>query len=250
MRHFVLLSLVTLLLSAPSGCAQEAPTDAAALITAMYDRYADTWYHTLYVTRASSSLSPDGSTNVETWREWMALPGQLRIEMGDPAERRGALFLGDSTHLFHHGVQIAVRPRRNDFLTLGFDVYGQPPEVTLEILEASGFDLGAVRTEEWQGRPTYVFGSPETKEVWIDVERLLLVRLVEPLEHNPTVPQEVRFLDHEPLDGGWIAPTVEVWMNGHKVFWDAYSDIRTGFVAEPSLFDPTNWSVPTPMPEG
>jgi hypothetical protein len=82
----------------------------------------------------------------------------------------------------------------------------------------------------------------------VDAERLVFVRLVEPTEQDPSVQQDIRFTDYEPLDGGWIAPTVEIWVNGQKVFWEEYSDIRTGFDADPALFDPTNWNAPAPVP--
>lgn len=217
------------------------PEDAAALITAMHDRYADSWYRTLYFTQATSRLAPDGSVSVEEWREWMHLPGRLRIEMGDPEAGNGVLFANDSTYGIRGGALAGSRPGRNDLLTLGFDLYGQDPAQTLADMEADGFVLGAVRMDTWDDRPAYVFGSPDAKEVWIDAARLVFVRMVSP-------EQDVRFLDYEPLDGGWIAPTVEVWVGGQKVFWEAYSDIRTGFEADASLFDPQDWGGPAMMP--
>jgi hypothetical protein len=240
--------LVALVLVAPLAAAQTtaAPADAAALVRAMHDRYADTWYRTLYFTQATSQVQPDGTVQTETWREWMAIPGRLRIEIGDPAAGNGALFARDSTFYFQGGQRAAAQGRRNDLLTLGFDVYGQPPETTLRMLEEDGFSLGPVRTETWEGRPAYVFGGPETKEVWVDAERLVFVRLVEPTPQGGV--QDVRFTDYAPLDGGWIAPTVEVWVDGAKVFWEAYSDVRTGFDADPALFDPAHWGGPAPVP--
>ena len=84
--------------------------------------------------------------------------------------------------------------------------------------------------------------------MWVDAERLVFVRLIEPTGQDPSVQQDVRFTDYEPLDGGWIAPTVEVWVNGQKVFWEEYADIRTGFDADPALFDPNDWGAPAPVP--
>ncbi len=246
LRFLALAGLLAAL--APAAPAQPAaPADATELLVAMHDRYAGSWYRTLYFTQATSRLTADGSVSTETWREWMALPGRLRIEMGDPEAGNGALFVGDSTYYFQGGALVGAQGQRNDLLTLGFDVYGRPAAETLAILEASGFDLGPVRSGTWDGRPMYVFGSPETKEVWIDAERLVFVRLVEPTP-NPGVHQDVRFLDYEPLDGGWIAPTVEVWVDGRKVFWETYSDVRTGFEADPAWFDPTDWGGSADIP--
>lgn len=231
---------------APAGLGM--PEDAAALVRAMHARYAGSWYETLYFTQTTSQVQPDGSVSTETWREWAAVPGRLRIEIGNPADGNGALFARDSTFYFQAGRQVAARGERNDLLTLGFDVYGQPPETTLSMLEADGFPLGPVRADTWEGRRAYVFGSPETKEVWVDAERLVFVRLLEPDPQDPTLQQDVRFTDYAPLGGGWIAPTVEVWTNGQKVFWEVYSDLRTGFDAAPALFDPADWGAPAPVP--
>jgi hypothetical protein len=241
-----------------AGCAvprlEEAPAapapieDADDLIRAMHARYADTWYRTLYFQQATSQVGPGDSVTTETWREWAAVPGRLRIEMGDPAAGNGALFFHDSTFYFQDGQQVAALPERNPLLLLGFDVYGQPPEETLRMLAEDGFPLGPVRTDTWEGRAAYVFGSPDAKEVWVDAERLVFVRLLEPSQQDPELQQDIRFTDYEPLDGGWIAPTVQIWVNGRKVFWEEYSDLRTGFGADSALFDPNHWNAPAPVP--
>ncbi|HYE95825.1 MAG TPA: hypothetical protein VD962_06415 [Rubricoccaceae bacterium] len=223
----------------PAASPAPAITDAPALIRAMHGRYAGRWYRTLAFTQATSRVLPDSTVRTETWREWMALPGRLRIEIGVAADGHGVLFARDSTFVVRGSEVVRAEPERNPLLLLGFDVYGQPPETTLRMLEEDGFDLSTFRTDTWEGRPAYVFGTPATKEVWVDAERLVFVRLLEPA--GPGQIQDVRFADYEPLDGGWIAPTVEVWLGGRKVFWEAYSEIRTGFEADPVLFDPRRW---------
>ena len=214
--------------------------DAATLVGAMRDRYADAWYRTLSFTQATSRLLPDGSASVETWREWAALPGRLRIEMDDPMAGVDALFVRDSTFIYRDGRLAAARAERNPLMIWGFDVYAQPASETLAILEDEGLALDAFRTDVWDGRRMYVLGTPEAGEVWIERDRLLFVRLVEPGPGGGT--QDVRFLDYEPLDDGWIAPRVEVWAGGQRVFWEEYSDIRAGVPLDPVLFDPRRWA--------
>ncbi len=214
--------------------------DAATLVAAMHDRYAETWYRTLVFTQATSRRLPDGSTSVETWREWAALPGRLRIEMEDPMTGVDALYAKDSTFIFRDGVLAAARAERNPLLTWGFDVYAQPPATTLAILADEGLDLSAFRTDVWDGREMYVLGVPESGEVWVERNRLLFVRLVEPSQGGGT--QDVRFLDYERLGGGWVAPLVEVWAGGQRVFWEAYSDLEADVDLDPVLFDPRRWA--------
>lgn len=237
-----MLLAVMVLVAGCAGSRSAGPiTDTPLLVRAMHARYADTWYETLVFTQQTYFLQPDSTVREETWREWMHAPGRLRIERGDPAAGNGTLFARDSTYGIRSDTVAVRRAGRNDLLTLGFDVYHQPPEETLAELHANGFSLEPFREDSWEGRPAYVFGTPETKEVWIDAERLVFVRLVEPMGQDAAQHQDVRFTDYEPLDDAWIAPTVEVWVEGRKVFWETYSDIRTGVPLDPSLFDPDRW---------
>lgn len=220
--------------------ADAAVTDARQLVGAMHGRYGRSWYRTLTFTQATYRKGPDGSVSEETWREWAALPGRLRIEMDDPMEGTDALYARDSLFVYRDGALAAARPERNPLLLWGFDVYAQPPAETLRILEEEGYSLDAFREDTWNGRPAYVLGVPESGEVWVDRERLLFVRLVEPGADGQL--QDVRFEDYRPLAGGWIAPRVEVWVDGDRVFWEEYSDVEAGATLDPVLFDPRRWS--------
>jgi hypothetical protein len=213
---------------------------AASLVEAMHARYADDWYRTLRFTQTTSRRAPDGTVSEETWREWAALPGRLRIEMGDPLEGPDALFARDSAFYYRDGALVAARPERNPLLVWGFDVYTQAPAETLRILEDEGTDLEAFRRDTWDGRAMYVVGRPETGEVWVEQDRLLFVRLVEPGPDGAL--QDVRFLDYEPLGDAWIAPRVEVWTGGALVFWEDYADVEAGVPLDPVLFEPRRWA--------
>lgn len=214
--------------------------DAASLVEAMHRRYVGAWYRTLSFTQVTSRKGPDGTVTEETWREWAAFPGRLRIEMDDPMRGLDALFVGDSTFYYRDGELVAAQAERNPLLLWGFDVYVQPPVETLAILEAEGVDLGAFRADQWAGRSAYVLGTPETGEVWVDRERLLFTRLVEPGPGGAL--QDIRFEDYEPLGDAWIAPRVEVWVGGDLVFWEVYSDIEADVDVAPVLFDPRRWA--------
>lgn len=264
--------LLVALLVASAGCAQTPPSDpsapadaaetpevppqigpvmagplvadsirtAATLVGAMHARYRGRWYRTLSFTQATTRVIGGDGRQRETWREWAALPGRLRIEMDDPLQGVDVLFVGDTTYIYRDGALAAVRADRNPLLTWGFDVYTQPPAATLAVLADEGMDLSAFRLDAWDGRQMYVLGVPESGEVWVEKERLLFVRLVEPGEGGAM--QDVRFLDYEPLGDAWIAPLVEVWTGGERVFWEEYSDIEADVALDPVLFDPRRWA--------
>ena len=214
--------------------------DAETLLQAMHDRHAATWYRTLSFTQRTSTRRPDGTVSVETWREWAALPGRLRIEMGDPMAGVDVLFAGDTTYVYRDGALAAARAERNPLLTWGFDVYAQDPAASLLILRAGGMNLGAFREDVWDGKRAYVLGVPETGEVWVERDRLLFLRLVEPSSGGGT--QDVRFENYQRLGGGWIAPYVSVWDGDRLVFWETYSDMIADPDLDPVLFDPRRWA--------
>jgi hypothetical protein len=268
MRLLVLATLMTL---AAAGCAQAPPltdtgaapadtmatpprigpvfagpmradpvVDAASLVEALHARHAATWYRTLSFSQQTHRVLPDGEVSVETWREWAALPGRLRIEMGDPMTGVDVLFVGDTTYVYRDGALAIARADRNPLLLWGFDVAVQDPAETLRLLAEEGMDLTAFRTDLFENRPTYVLGVPESGEVWIEQDRLLFVRLVEPADGGGM--QDVRFSNYEPLGGGWIAPLVEVFADGERVFWEMYSDMVADPDLDPVLFDPARWA--------
>ena len=214
--------------------------DAPTLVEAMHDRYADDWYQTLSFTQATYQKAPDGGVTEQTWREWAAFPGKLRIEMDDPMEGPDALFVGDSTFVYNDGALVAARADRNPLLLWGFDVYAQDPAETLSILEAEGLDLTAFRVDAWDDRRHYVLGTPEAGEVWVDHETLLFSRLVEPGPGGAL--QDIRFTEYERLGDAWIASRVEVHVGGELVFWEVYSDIEADPDLDPVLFDPRRWA--------
>lgn len=228
-----------------AGCATAASSgpsihDAESLVRAMHDRYANSWYQTLSFTQATTRLFPNDSTHTEIWREWAAIPGRLRIEMGEPAEGRVAIFARDSTYTLRQGRVVRREGRMNPLMTVGFDVYRQAPEVTLDQLRRQDFDLTLFHVDTLEGTPVYVVGAERgdttSKQFAVEAERLLFVRLLDPIPSQPGVMQHVWFRRYQPLAGGWIAPEVEVLVRGRRVFHEVYSDIRANDALDVGMF--------------
>lgn len=228
-----------------AGCATAASTgpsitDAESLVHAMHDRYAGTWYQTLSFTQATTRVLENDSVHTEEWREWAAIPGRLRIEMGAPAEGRVAIFARDSTYTLQHGRVVRRSDRMNPLMTIGFDVYRQPPERTLAQLQRQGFDVLRFHVDTLEGTPVYVVGAERgdtaSRQFAVEVDRLLFVRLLEPRAGQPGVMQHVWFRDYERLEGGWIAPEVEILVGGRRVFHEVYSNIRANDALDAGMF--------------
>lgn len=220
------------------------------LIAAMRNRYAGKWYRTLTFVQKSTYLRPDSTASrVETWYEAASIPGNLRIDIGDPTRGNGVLYRGDSAYSFQGGRLVDRRISRNPLLILGFDVYGQPPERTLEQLRAEGINTALLRTDTLYGGPAFVVGAAPgdstSNQFWIDAGRMLFLRLIvtPPGTGRPT--QDIRFEKYAQHDGGWVAEEVRMFSAGRLVFLEEYSDVRVNVKLDENLFVPEAWSTAT-----
>ncbi|MHB1862497.1 MAG: hypothetical protein ACYCVL_05945 [Gemmatimonadaceae bacterium] len=247
MRHAALISalaLASIAVAAPVHA--QSPADGPQLIAAMHDRYAGTWYRTLTFAQKSTWFAPDGAeARVQTWHEAASIPGKLRIDMGQAATRDGMLYAGDSTYMFKGGKLTGAAAERNPLLILGFDVYRQDPTRTADVLGHEGIDLAKFHRDTFQGRPVYVVGAARgdtaSKQFWVDAERLLFVRLIQP---NPrgTATQDIRFNRYVSRPGGWLAEQVQVWSNGKLVYQEDYTNVRVNDSLDPQLWSPAAWA--------
>jgi hypothetical protein len=230
----------------PRPAPAAAPTSAESLLEAMRARYAGRWYRTATFVQRTLLVDPrDGSERRQTWYEAMALPGRLRIDR-DSTLRTGTLFANDSQYVVLNGTVRRAVPGHNVLLVLGFDVYGQPAARTASVLAGLGFPAGPVRADRWQGRPVWVVGGApgdeRSPQYWVDQERLVFARMVQPDPANPSQAYDVRFDQYRPLGGGWIATRVEAYTGGRRTLLEEYEDVRADVTLDPALFDARQWT--------
>lgn len=232
-----------------SASARDAlPTDGAALVRRMHDAYAGRWFRTLtFVQRTTFPASDGGADRVQTWYEATRAPGDLRIDIGDRASGDGMLFVRDSTFRFRAGRQVSARGEPNPLIPFVIALYHQPPEVTLRQLAPEGFDLARVHETTWDGRRAFVVGARDAADslapqFWVDAERLVLVRLIGRTGGATPRRLDVHMLRYEPLAGGWIAPYVEIHVDGRLAQKEKYSELRPNVELAPELFDPGQWT--------
>ncbi len=254
LQHAAVLALAALA-ACHSAAAPATPAPAPArevatyrsgeeVVAAMHARYARTWYKTLTFTQKTSRLMPDGTWNVQTWYEALRVPGELRIDFDPLSAGNGVLYAHDSAYSIRNGRALPAQASINPLLLLGFDVYGNPPARTSALVRHEGFDLNVVHEDEFHGRPMIVVGARagdlHRKQFWVDAERLLFVRTLEPARDTSKV-QDVRFVNYERRGGAWLAPRVEIHTDGKLVFHEDYTDMRADVPLDPSLFDPSQW---------
>jgi hypothetical protein len=215
------------------------------VVDAMHDRYVGKWYSTLTFKQKTSRLLPNGKWNVQTWWEAMKLPGRLRIDFDPVRAGNGVLYARDSQFVIQNGRPLRGDPGINPLLLLGFDVYAAPTARTTARLRREGFDLTQVHETTFHGEPVIVVGARKgdynRKQFWIDAEKLVFVRMLEPTPRDTSKMQDIRFVNYERRGGGWIAPRVEIWTEGKLVFYEDYEDVNVGVDLDDALFIPSRW---------
>jgi len=250
MRTLLLVALIATA-CAPQPVPEPAPsapslTTAQQLVTAMHDRYAGKWFSTLTFVQKNTRYLADGRTDTSTWFETISLPGKLRIDVEPRANGNGNIYRNDSIYVFSNGRLVRQVRSPHPLLLLGFDVYFIPVERTMATLRDIGFDLSRMHESTWQGRPAYVVGAAagdtRSRQFWIDRDRLVFVRMIEPSRRDTTKTSEIRFNNYYEVGGGWLAPEVEFLIDGARDFLEEYQDVRVGVPVDEGVFDPERWS--------
>lgn len=225
-----------------SDAVNAAPTDGYELIRAMHDRYSDDWYETLTFEQETIEYRATG-TDTSTWYEAMKIPGQLRIDMDAPSSGNGYIFRSDSLYVFAKGGITAARPTLHPLLLLGFDVYRMAPEQLAVRLDSLGFDLSVLTEGMWQGQAVYIVGAGPGEtgkaQFWIEKERMVFVRMLQPAGSDGSDTSEVQFNKYEPLGNAWVAPEVIFYFNGTVTMTERYANMRVGDELDDALFVPS-----------
>jgi hypothetical protein len=240
LRHILCASLAL-----TSGTAARPPHTGRELITAMHDRYAGQWYRTLTFVQRNTATGQDGKVEHSVWREYALLPSRLRIEFEPVSQGKGFLFVRDSEYDFDADTLARAVPLVHPLMVLGFDVYLQPIERTLAQLQQLGVDLGVVRDDSLDGRAVYVVGARagdlHSLQFWVDRERLLFVRLLQPGRRDTTLTADTRFNKYQRQGKTWLSAEVQFLVNGHERWLEQYTEIQTDVPLGDELFDARRW---------
>ena len=226
---------------------ERAPQDGRALLERMRAAYLGKWYKTVTFVQQTTQTRK-GVTDTSTWYEALKSPDRLRIDFGDPKDGNGVLYTADSLYAVRGGKITRTAASGNPFLPFVAGVYDQTIETTLRQISAYKFDLSKLYTTTWEGRATEVAGSQSASDTtspqfWVDRERLIVVRMIVPL--NPATPTDVadiRLEDYRPVAGGWLAVRVEIMHGGQVIQKEQYSDWRGNVALPAEFFVAAKWS--------
>lgn len=211
-----------------------------ALIGAMHARYAGEWYAKLRIEQEVIHYRDDGQRERrEVWNELLELPGKVHSSIGDAQDGNAEIYLFDTMYYFEKGKLAGERKAVHTVLLLGFDVYLQPPEMTIQTLSTDGMNLDVIREDAWKGRPVWVVGARAgdvaTPQFWIEKERLVLVRTIRKSAAGNLV--DVELGGYEPLGGGWIATALVFKRNGLPYISEKYLGYSVLDQIDPEVFN-------------
>ena len=218
------------------------PTTGDAVIRAMHDKYSATWYKTLSFTQKTTRRTPADTMVIETWHERALIPRYLRIDIQRATGDLSIVYGGDSLFAWRGDSVLTRTATRNILMVIGFDVYRQPVDTTLAVLQREHYAMTPVREDTWEGRPVYVIGAAagdlKSRQLWIDKDRLLFMRAIEPDARDSSKTVDMRFDNYVKVPAGWLSETVEIYRDGKLVQREEYSDVRTNIPVDPKIFVP------------
>lgn len=236
---------------APEEAPRESIQTARELVREMHDRYADNWYRTLRFEQANTFYTQSGREEKSRWVENLSVPGRLRIDFEPLSSKSGLLILNNRVTTFDNGRRVNSRRSIQPILTLTADVYAIPPVVTLRRLDSLKIDLDKFRRDRLDRKSVYVVGADdgdlESNQIWIDADRLLLVRLIQGEKRGERrVITDTRVGEYKDIDGFPVAHEFVSTRDGKPYFRERYEKVRVNEPIPAVVFDPSRWSASRP----
>lgn len=217
------------------------------LVREMHDRYADNWYRTLRFEQSNTFYTQSGKEEKSRWVESLSVPGRLRIDFQPLSSKSGLLILNNRVITFDNGRRVDSRRSIQPILTLTADIYAIPPAVTLRRLDSLRIDLDKFHETRLGRRRVFVMGAEdgdiESNQVWIEADRLLLVRLIQRDQRGERViVTDTRVGEYKDIDGFPVAHEYVSNRDGKPYFREEYDNVRVNEPIPSALFDPTKWA--------
>lgn len=224
-----------------------AVTSSSKLVREMHDRYAGKWYKTLTFQQTNTFYTSAGKEQKSEWMQRLKVPGRLRIDFLPLSSKSGLLIQNNRVMTFDNGRRVDSRRSIQPVLTMTGDVYAIPASITLRRLDSLGVDLDKFHEERWEGRRVYIMGAEngdvESNQVWIDADRLLLVRYIQRDKRGDRfVVTDTRVGDYREVDGYPIAFEFTSYRDGKIFFRERYENVKVNEPLPAELFDAQRWA--------
>ena len=194
--------------------------NSSDVIKKMKSHYLNEWYSNFTFKQKTSFYNKDILQKVETWYEAGIVGKGLVIKIGSKDKGNGYIFKNDSMYVFRKRALVHKSFRVHDILELGFNVYGQDAQKTIDKLSSSGLDFSFFE----ETNTHYKIGNPKVKQAWIEKKRLLFSKII---SIDNGAKNRIEFNKYQKLGKGWIAPEVLFFTNDVLTLKEEYFDVAT-----------------------
>ena len=133
-----MLSVVTLLLVVTQSCTKQIE-NAEDVIKQMHAAYEGKWYKNMTFRQETSFYAGDSLQRQQTWYEAAKIGEGLVIKFDSINSGNGYIFKKDSMYIYNNDKLVNSAPRVHDILELGFNIYRQKPNTTIQKLKKYDF---------------------------------------------------------------------------------------------------------------
>ncbi len=229
------------------------PSTGTEVVQRMRARYDGQWFQTMQFTQENTRYLANGKTERSQWKEYMLVPGRLRIEFLPASGGNGAIYADGNVYSFEGGKLARTTPQLNMLLILTADVYAQPAAVSTKQLTSVGVDLTKLRRETYNGQPVWVVGSTGPTDLgspqfWVEDGTWVVVRVIErqPLgsAQGPRPATEYRLADYRSINGVPVVHDITFLRDNKAFFREQYTDVQLNTPLDARLFSASQWRVP------
>lgn len=214
------------------------------LVRAMRTRYDGKWYRTLSYFQRNTIPLRSGSHATSEWTVYQSVPGRLRVDFLPLAGKSGLLYLDGRQTTFSSGKVVAQSSSVDPIVLFGADVYALDPDSTLSRLDSLGV-ARTLREDTWEGRRAFVLGAAAgdttSNQLWVDADRLLLVRVVRTQMSGTTRTLSETRLTYADVDGVPVPKQTIVFRGGREALRGEFTRVRVNPELPAALFDPARW---------
>jgi hypothetical protein len=122
-------------------------------------------------------------------------------------------------------------------------VFSQPSAKIEAMLRQLGIDGTKLHESNWRGAVVYVVGAVRgdttAKQIWVERDRLVAVRLLENTRQGRT---DFRFNSYTQAGGQWVPGEIEQFVNGKRRLVEQVTQVRTNVSLPDALFDPKRFA--------
>ncbi|PLX15045.1 MAG: hypothetical protein C0597_09300, partial [Marinilabiliales bacterium] len=213
------------------------------VITLMKEKYNNSYIQNFTFSQHVVQYKGDSVINKTIWHEAYSSVNQLILKFDTYDSGNGYIFKNDMIYVMKNNKVESEQRDIHDLLVLGFDVYNQPVQVTVDKLTEKAYDMSKAYETELNGKAVYCVGAESDDDntgnrFYIDKEHLLFVKMI---NHSHSRYDEAIFDEFKTVKGKYLATKVIFIVDGKPIMTEEYFDMDFPETLDTTIFDPENF---------